>query len=170
MTRQSITQLEGATPPRWGQVVSICNKKKKEKKKRRDLDSLEKQQININKYGRSYLSSFYLYTNLIDNLNKLGKHNNNQRKPKKINNNTKQNKTPNFYTENPPRKKLWSSKIFHCQIMSLQQYSLLGKTRRDYGNISTQFIFFSSFYKFNRHFANTIIINRYRKIQQHKIR
>ena len=69
------------------------------------MDSLEKQQINIYKYGRSYLSSFYLYTNLIDTSNKLSKHNNNQRKPKKINNNTKQNKKPNFYMENPPRKK-----------------------------------------------------------------
>ena len=71
------------------------------------MDSLEKQQINIYKYGRSYLSSFYLYTNLIDTSNKLSKHNNNQRKPKKKITTT-QNKIKHriFTWKNPLKEKI----------------------------------------------------------------
>ena len=62
-----------------------------------------------------------------------------KKKKKKINN-TKQNKKPNLYLEKPSKEKTMVHKIFHCQIMSLQQYSLLGKTRRHYGNISTEIL------------------------------
>ena len=66
--------------------------------------------------------------------------NGNQQKKKKKINNTKQSKTPNLYLEKPSKEKTMVHKIFHCQIMSLQQYSLLGKTRRHYGYISTEIL------------------------------